>query len=536
MSAEVEAALEFARRLLEQQPLLALFFTIAVGYLVGEVNIKGFSLGAGAVLFVALAVGAFAPGAAPAPMVGTLGLALFVYSVGVQYGRQFFTGLASGTGRRSSVMALTGVLLSGCVCLLLYRAFNVDLGQALGLFAGSGTSTPTLQAALVALGNDRPAISYAVSYPVGVAGPILILYIAFAALKPKLDASPHVDVELLETAVDNPHLFGRTLGEVMSLLPSGVRAVALSRGERNEPAFPSLIVAEHDVLLIAGPGREALDQAAKAIGRAASGRVLEDRSAVDYLRVFASRPVVVGRSLAALDLPGKKTSVVLHVRRGDTDLLSRPDLILEFGDRIGMLADRGDFSALRRFFGDSIKGTAEMSYISVGIGMALGFLLGAVSVPVPGIGKLSVGLSGLLLVALILGHRERSKGLNWTMPISANLVLRNLGVTLFLAQVGMASGPGFVATVAGNGLTMLVQAIVVLAALVLPILLLGLVVFRMPYAEVAGIVAGTCGNPAVFAYASKLAPGEQVDIGYATTFPGMTLAKILFIDLANALS
>ncbi len=141
---------------------------------------------------------------------------------------------------------------------------------------------------------------------------------------------------------------------------------------------------------------------------------------------------------------------------------------------------------MRKYFGDSIKGTAEFSYISIGIGMALGFLLGAIQFPLPGIGKLALGLSGVLIVALILGNLRRTGGMNWTIPLSANLVLRNLGLTLFLAQVGMASGPKFAATVADTGFLMLGLGVVVLLALVLPILILGLFVFRMPYDEVAG--------------------------------------------------
>ena len=157
--------------------------------------------------------------------------------------------------------------------------------------------------------------------------------------------------------------------------------------------------------------------------------------------MFASRPTVVGRTLGDLDLPGEKASVLVQVRRGDTDILPRPDLVLEFGDRVGVLAHRGDFTAMRKYFGDSIKGTAEFSYISIGIGMALGFLIGAIQLPLPGIGKLSVGLAGVLIMALILGKLRRTGGMNWTIPLSANLVIRNLGLTLFLAQVGMASGP-----------------------------------------------------------------------------------------------
>ena len=108
-----------------------------------------------------------------------------------------------------------------------------------------------------------------------------------------------------------------------------------------------------------------------------------------------------------------------------------PDLVLEFGDRVDVLAHRGDFAAMRSYFGDSIKGTAEFSYISIGLGMALGFLLGAIQIPLPAIGKLSIGLAGVLVVALILGQQRRTGGMNWSIPLSANLVLRNLGLTLF---------------------------------------------------------------------------------------------------------
>ena len=208
--------------------------------------------------------------------------------------------------------------------------------------------------------------------------------------------------------------------------------------------------------------------------------------------------------------------------------------MLEFGDRVGVLAHRGDFTAMRKYFGDSIKGTAEFSYISIGIGMALGFLIGAIQLPLPGIGKLSVGLAGVLIMALILGKLRRTGGMNWTIPPSANLVIRNLGLTLFLAQVGMASGPKFAATVTETGLVMLGLGAIVLVALVLPILILGLLFFRMPFDEVAGIVAGACGNPAILAYANKLTPTDRPDIGYAMIFPGMTIVKILFVDIVPA--
>jgi putative transport protein len=341
-------------------------------------------------------------------------------------------------------------------------------------------------------------------------------------------------MELLEITVRNPELSGKSLSEVTTALPAGVQIVALRREGRNEPASPNVVIAENDVVLAVASTREALAQASTILGEAAPGRLVKDRRDLDYLRVFASRSTVVGRTLGDLQLPGEKASVLVQIRRGDTDILPRSDLVLEFGDRVGVLANRGDFAVMRKYFGDSIKGTAEFSYISIGIGMALGFLIGAIQLPLPGIGKLSVGLAGVLMMALILGKLGRTGGMNWNIPLSANLVIRNLGLTLFLAQVGMASGPKFAATVTETGFVMLGLGAAVLAALVVPILILGHFVFRMPYDEMAGVIAGACGNPAVLAYSNKLTPTDRPDIAYAMIFPGMTIVKILFVDIVPA--
>ncbi|HEY9379636.1 MAG TPA: YidE/YbjL duplication, partial [Burkholderiales bacterium] len=240
------------RTILEQQPMMALFLTIAIGYLLGEVNIKGFSLGVGAVLFVALAMGWFAPKAVPAAMVGTLGLALFLYGVGVQYGKQFFTGLASANGRKANLLALIGVLAAGLVSVAFVKMLGLNTGYAMGLFAGSGTSTPTLQAAIATLGNDDAAVGYSVSYPFGVAGPILLLYIFFMVLKPKVVIPPPSGLELLEVEVHGRDLSGKTMGEIMAMLPTGVQIGAVRRAHRNQPALPDMVIADEDVVLLIG--------------------------------------------------------------------------------------------------------------------------------------------------------------------------------------------------------------------------------------------------------------------------------------------
>jgi putative transport protein len=201
---------------------------------------------------------------------------------------------------------------------------------------------------------------------------------------------------------------------------------------------------------------------------------------------------------------------------------------------VGLLTERANFPAVRRFFGDSIKGTAEFSYVSIGLGLALGFLVGAIQIPLPGIGKLTIGLAGVLVVGLVLGKLGHTYMVNWTIPLSAHLVLRNLGLTLFLAQIGMASGPKFAVTVAETGLLFLGYGAAILVALVLPILILGLYVFRMPFDHVAGIVSAACGNAAILEFSNKLVKTDRPDVAYAMIFPGITVVKILFVNIVPA--
>ncbi|GAB7126206.1 aspartate:alanine exchanger family transporter [Silvimonas sp. JCM 19000] len=526
--------MEVIKAFLEQQPLMVMFLTIALGHLAGELNIKGFSLGVGAVLFVALAVGWLVPKAAPAPMIGTLGLALFLYTVGIQYGGQFLLGLTSVAGRRANLLAIIGVVCAALVTLLIQKFTGIKLGYALGLFAGAGTSTASLQATIATLGNDDAAVGYSISYPFGVAGPILLLYIAFLLLKPKIDAAAPTGARALEVTLHNPDLVGKTLAEITAALPSDAQIVALRTGHHNKPAAPELVAQAGDGVLLVVSNANVLQQVSAILGELTPGRLIRDRTDLDYLRVFASRPGIVGRALGDLDVPGGPGVVITQLRRGDTNIMPNPDAVIEFGDRIGMLAQRDQFATLRKYFGDSIKGTAEFSYISIGLGMALGFLLGAIQIPMPVIGKLAVGVCGVLIVALLLGIVRRTRGINWTMPLSANMVLRNLGLTLFLAQVGMSSGPKFAATIADTGLLMLGLGAIVLLALALPVLLLGIFVYKLPYDELAGIVAGACGNPAILAYCNKLTPTDQPDVRYAMIFPAMTIVKILIVDVIGS--
>src|ERR1700752_1383062 len=160
--------LDLARDTIGTQPILALFLAIGVGYLVGQINLGGFSLGVGAVLFVGLAIGAFAPKASIVGPIGLTGLIMVLYGIGILYGRQFFEGMTGAEGRKYNFLAFIGVIASLFVALGLGQVFGIKIGHTLGIYAGSMTSTATLQAALDVRGNSGPAIGYSISYPFGV--------------------------------------------------------------------------------------------------------------------------------------------------------------------------------------------------------------------------------------------------------------------------------------------------------------------------------------------------------------------------------
>ena len=527
--------MEEIRTLLQTQPLFALFLTIALGYLVGEINIKGFSLGSGAVLFVGLAIGGFAPKAAPPALLGTLGLLLFLYGVGIQYGAQFFRGLTSREGLKANAAATLGVIGAGGVSLALVPMAGIQVDQTLGLFAGSGTSTATLQAIIAALKSEGAAVGYSVAYPFGVAGPILCIYALNAWLKPKIEQPAAQQIETAEIALRNTAFLGVRFPELVARLPPGVVIAAVRRGGHNRLPSDNLVLNADDVLLATATDLAALQQSVALFGELQPGRIASDRQDLDYVRVFASKHSVVGCAIGDLEFPAGVTCSIVHVRRGDSDLLPASDLILEVGDRVGLLVKREAIKTMRAFFGDSIKGTADFSYISIGIGAALGLLIGLIPLPVPGLGKLTLGLAGLLLLALYLGKIRRSGPLVWTMPLSANLVLRNFGLTIFLAQVGLASGPKFFATVSTTGITFLLYGALILLALVLITAFFSLWVFRLPFDMALGVICGATGNPAILAFASRIAPTDRPDVGYAMIFPSMTIVKILFVQIAAVL-
>ena len=521
--------LSFIRDLIAGQPILALFLAIGLGYLVGQINIFGFSLGVGAVLFVGLAIGGLVPKSQITGPIALIGLIMFLYGIGILYGKQFFEGMSGAAGRKYNILALVAVLAGLFVALGLGKAFSMSIGQTLGLFAGSMTSTATLQAALDVMKNSDPSVGYSVAYPFGVIGPILCIYFMTQLVKPKFPPKAqrfHMgEVTLGEACA------GRTLSELIGELPKGVTVSLARREHHNVVPSPDMVLSAGDGVLLVADRQETITEAASKLGRLESGRIGKDRGDLNYIRLFVSKASLVGIPLSQLPLPSGYPIQILHIRRYDIDIVPAPDLTLEFGDRIGLIGPPEHPQELRAHFGDTVKSTAEFSYISLGIGMVLGVLLGLIPIPIPGIGKVTLGITGgPLIVALILGKLRRTGPLTWVMPLPANIVLRNFGLALFLAAVGINSGQPFVKTVATSGLLVLGIGAAVLLTTVL-IVLIGGRLLKIPFDDLVGVASGATGNPAIVAYAVRMAPTERPDVGYAMIFPSMTLVKVIAVQV-----
>jgi putative transport protein len=526
--------LDLAREIIGSQPILTAFLAIGLGYLVGQINIGGFSLGVGAVLFVGLAIGAFAPKAQITGPIGLTGLIMFLYGIGILYGRQFFEGMV-GVGQKYNLLALVACIAGLFVALGLGHIFGIKIGHTLGIYAGSMTSTASLQAALDVIKDKDPSIGYSVAYPFGVIGPILCIYFMTRIVKPKFPAKAQ-RFHMGEISIGE-RFAGRRLSDLTTEALGDLQVTMVRKGERNFVPTADTILSAGDGVLVVAEREEAIAKAAAQLGELEPGRLAGDRADLDYIRVFVGKANVVGVPLARLPMPAGYPTHLLHVRRYDADLVPAPDLMLEFGDRVGVLAPPDRKDEIRRHFGDTVKAAAEFSYVSLGIGMVLGVLLGLVPIPIPGVGIVTLGIGGgPLIVALILGRLRRTGPMLWTMPLPANIVLRNFGLAMFLATVGVNAGQPFVRTVAESGLTMLFIGVAVLLTTVFIVLLVGHYLLKIPYDDLVGVASGATGNPAILVYSTKMAPTDRPDIGYAMIFPSMTLVKVIAVQIVGLLT
>lgn len=514
---------------LAESPLLTIFVVVGLGTALGAVPFGPIRFGAAGALFVGLALGALDPRLGEGlALVQTLGLALFVYTVGLTAGSTFFRDLR----RQLPLMSVAiGVLLvTAAVAGLLGTVLGLGGPLAAGTYAGALTSTPALAAAAAASGSSEPAVGYALTYPVGVTVAIVGVAAVVGRRWPgRRDPEPAAGVGLVAVTaqVERETL----IGDVPGFAANEVRMSYLARDDRMRVVRPDERLRPGDRVVVVGPEAEVAAAVAH-LGRELPDHLAHDRRSVDHQRFVVSDRRVAGRSIAELDIPGRFGGVITRVRRGDLDLLARDDLTLELGDRVLAVVPREELAAVSAFLGDSERRVSEIDALSVGIGMALGLGLGLVTIPLGGGASFALGsAAGPLIVGMVLGRLERTGPFVWGLPRAANLTTRQLGLLFFLAAVGLASGQGFAAqafTATGARVVLAGLAVVGVGA---ALFLAGARLVGTSAPRASGAWAGLIGQPAVLAYAASRVTDERVEAGYASLFALGIIVKILLVQV-----
>ena len=524
--------------LLAGDPVLLVLVVMGIGAGVGTVRTSGVSLGPAAALFVGLLIGALderLSGATGLGVLQELGLVLFTYTVGLASGPTFVNGVRRGglaaIGLTVAVVAALAGLYAGAAAIL-------DLGAAdrAGLFAGSTTNTPALQAAAEAVSTGNPVVAYSLAYPSAVLAMLAMVTLVLGrrlplptTLEPPAPAPRAERIVNWTIRVEAHEL--PDLGTLRATYPG----LAFSRVEHDG----AVVVAATDIELVAGDfvvalGPEAVVAAfAAEVGTRSDRHLPLDRATLDFRRIVVSNRHLAGRSLAELDLPHHHGVIPTRVRRGDDDLLATDALELELGDRIRVVGPSDRFAAVAELLGDSEQRLSEVDALGFALGAGAGLAVGAIVIHLGSV-DLSLGTGGgPLVVGLLLGVASRTGPITWQIPHGANLVLRQLGILMFLACAGLGSGTAFAdAIVTRDGLVLAGAGAVVATVFAAAVPLVLTVIGKRDAVQTAGMLAGIETQPAALAYATDRTSGdERISRAYALVFPAAMLAKVLVVQL-----
>ncbi len=530
-------AFAYAARMIEllvAQPLLLLFLVLAVGYAAGRISVGGVQLGVAAVLFAGLAAGAIEPRLALPEFVRSFGLVIFVYSVGVSSGPGFVMSLRR-RGIRDTVWTVALLALAAGIAAAAGPVLALKSPLVAGLFCGALTNTPALAAVLERMppGSSAPVVGYSVAYPMGALGIVLALAVAKrrwgAAIEASAKAS-RLDVQFV--TVTRPEVTTRPLEELLAEWKLRARFSRRRRDGRWTLVNPSEPLAVGDLVTVVGMPT-VLDDLTARVGELSHEHVELMESDLEMRRIFVSDPSVAGRSLSELKTLSRFGALVTRVRRGDMDLVPDGRTVLELGDRVRVVAPRETIPQISRFFGDSYRALGEVDAVSFGLGIGLGLLLGLVSVPLPGGAFFRLGpAGGPLVVGLVLGALGRTGPVVWQMPYSAGLTMRQLGLAVFLAAVGVSAGTPFVKTLQQGGGPQLLAAGAVVTLVTASLSLWSAYrVLRAPAGVAMGMASGVHTQPAGLAFANEAARDDSPNLGYASVSPVATVAKILLAQL-----
>jgi putative transport protein len=531
--------------------ILVLSLIAMVGLALGHLKIRGIGLGIAGVLFAGIGFGHFGFEIDHTILDFTrdFGLVLFVYTIGMQVGPGFFSSLRK-QGLSFNLMAIVIVAMGGVLALLMGRLMNFPIGAVVGLFSGATTNTPSLGAAQEALkgmpgvtpaATALPALAYAAAYPFGIMGIIFtMLFLRWIfRIDPKKEAvafksesgMAREEIRRLNIEVENESCDGIDLADLA--LPKESKVVisrVYNHGTQTVcAAAPTTRLHLGDVILAVGAGKD-VDAACRRIGKPARIDLMKEQGPVIYRDVIVTRKDVIGRSLAQLGLENIFGVAISRVTRAAVEMTAVPNFRLQFGDRVRIVGDSERIKQVTSVLGNALGALNHTHFIPVFIGITLGVLVGSIPFQIAGMpAPVTLGLAGgPLIVAIILSRLGRVGPLVWYMPLGANLALRELGIILFLACVGLKAGSRFVEILLhGDGLIWMASAALIT---VVPLLSVGLVArlfLRQNFMNICGVLAGTMTDPPALAFANNISDSDAPSVAYATVYPLTMLLRIL---------
>lgn len=531
-------------------------FVISIGVMLGKIKIFGISLGVTFVLFVGLFVGhfGFTINEEVLHFIREFGLILFVFTIGLQVGPGFFSSFKKG-GMQQNMLAASVVLLGATTAIALYYilAGRITMPMMVGILSGAVTNTPGLGAAQEALRQlheagqiteiPQIALGYAVAYPLGVVGIItalilirVIFKISFDKETEKLNSNEENlsgKPEILTLHLQNKSIEGRKLHDIKKLIGRNFVVSRLKRDGKFMIPLGDTVLFNGDILLVV-TAKSDVEAITAFIGQSAEIDWTESETQLVSRRIIITQSKINGKTIGFLQLRSTLGVNITRVNRSGIDLLGTPNLVLQVGDRVMVVGELTAIERVEKMLGNALKRLNEPHIITIFVGIFMGILLGSIPMFVPGMPMpVKLGLAGgpLIVAILIARFGYKIKLITYTTQ-SANFMLREIGISLFLASVGIASGGKFVETVvSSDGLLWIGCGFIIT---VLPLLIVGFIgrkFMKLNYYTLMGLLAGSTTDPPALAYSNSIAGNDAPAVAYSTVYPLTMFLRVIMAQI-----
>ena len=546
--------------------ILLLAFVIGIGIYLGRFKVKGVSIGATWILFVGIIVSHFGFRADPEILrfVKEFGLILFVFSIGLQVGPGFFHSLKSG-GLKMNLLALVNVLLAVAVTWCISVVTGVDLKTMVGVMSGAVTNTPGLGAAqqtyidVASAGGMDPvaaskaaselASGYAVAYPIGIIGVILVLLVGknlfridtakeLAQLEAAEDSGSQA--RRMHLAVENPAIFGKKLSEVIHEFGGDFIVSRVMKGDDIVFATGDTVLEEGDKVLVV-TSQEEVDKLRIIFGEEVPMH-LEDWDQRDHhfvtRRLTVTKSSLTGKKLKDLHFREAFGVNVTRVIRSGVELVARPDLYIQMGDALICLGPEVNIQRLGERVGNSSGDLNRPNLVPIFLGIVVGIIFGSLPIRFPGIPQpIKLGLAGgPLIIAILLGHFGPKHKITTYTTLSANLMVREIGISLFLAAVGLGAGENFVSSIVNGGYWWILYGALITIVPVFLTFVIARFLVRLNFYQICGLISGSCCNPPALAFAQGMYGSDYSSVNYATVYPLSMFLRVLVAQVLILIS